>query len=261
MRPVDLTPAEERRGGQAPLRSGPLAYLVVAALLGALLGVTALVLAGNQISDREAELSRLRSEDRAAQAKAQRLASYTQFAALTEQRVATVSSLAESRFDWERVMRELSLVLPSDVWLVNLAASATSDATGGEGGEGGSGGSGLRAAAAGPALELSGCAAGHEAVAGFVTALKDIEGVTRVGIQSSQLAEEEAGGAAAAGSGEAAAGGGNEDCRTRDFITKFEIVAAFDAAPVAPTAGGEAPVAPVEPEATPTATSEETGEG
>ncbi|HEV2791013.1 MAG TPA: PilN domain-containing protein [Solirubrobacterales bacterium] len=258
MRPVDLTPAGERRGGQAPLRSGPLAYLVVAALVGALVGVTALVLAGNQVSDRKAELSQLRREDQAAQAKAQRLASYTQFASLTEQRVATVTSLADSRFDWERVMRELSLVLPEDVWLVDLNASAAADVSTG-GGEG-SAGSGLRSAAPGPALEMSGCAAGHEAVAEFVTALKDIEGVTRVGIQSSELAEESAAGAAAAGSGEAAASGGNEDCRTRSFITKFEIVAAFDAAPVPPSTSGEAPVAPAEPEATTTST-EETGEG
>ena len=40
----------------------------------------------------------------------------------------------------------------------------------------------MRAAIAGPALELSGCAKGQEAVAGFVTALKDIDGVTRVGV-------------------------------------------------------------------------------
>jgi Tfp pilus assembly protein PilN len=258
MRPVDLTPDGERRGGQAPLRSGPLAYLVVAALIGALLGVTALVLAGNQVSDGKAELSQLRREDRAAQEKAQRLASYTQFAGLAEQRVATVSSLADSRFDWERVMRELSLVLPSDVWLVDLNASAAVGISTGD--SEGSAGSGLRSAAAGPAIEMNGCAAGHDAVAGFVTALKDIEGVTRVGVQSSELAEESAAGVAAAGSGEAAAAGGNEDCRTRSFITKFEIVATFDAAPVPPSTGGEAPVAPAAPEAT-TAATEETSEG
>ena len=31
---------------------------------------------------------------------------------MSEQRVATVTSLADSRFDWERVMRELALILP-----------------------------------------------------------------------------------------------------------------------------------------------------
>ena len=59
MRPVNLIPAEERRGERAPLRSGPLAYIVVGALVAALLGVTALVLTGNQIADRKAEVAQL----------------------------------------------------------------------------------------------------------------------------------------------------------------------------------------------------------
>ena len=31
-----------------------------------------------------------------------------------------MTSLADSRFDWERVMRELALILPGDVWLTSL---------------------------------------------------------------------------------------------------------------------------------------------
>jgi Tfp pilus assembly protein PilN len=239
MRPVNLIPPEERRGEQAPLRTGPLAYILVGALVAVLAAVTALVLTGNQISEREGELAQVEREDAAAGAKAQRLAAYTSFRSLSEQRVATVQSLADSRFDWERVMRELALVLPDDVWLVSLAASASA-AAGVEGG-GGSGGS-LRGAVAGPALELSGCAAGQEAVAGFVTALKDIEGVTRVGVQSSELGEEEGAGAAVDGP---ATSSGGEDCQTREFIAKFELVVAFDAAPIPASAVGEAEVSPV----------------
>lgn len=260
MRPVNLIPTEERRGEHAPLRSGPLAYVVLGGLIAVLAGVTALVLTGNQIADRESEIARLEREDAAAQARVERLAAYTQFRTLSEERVATVASLADSRFDWERVMRELSLILPGDVWLVGLTATATPSVSvgggeggGGSGGEGGSA-SGLRGAAPGPALELSGCADGQEGVAGFVTALKDIEGVTRVGVQSSELAEQESG----AAGGEA----GGEDCRTRDFIAKFEIVVAFDAAPV-PAVGSSAEAAPVTPpaEAETTETSSETPEG
>ena len=253
MRPVNLIPPEDRRGESAPLRSGPLAYIAVGALLALLAGVTALVLTGNQIAEKKDEVVQLQREDAAEMARAQRLSPYSQFASLHEQRVATVTSLAESRFDWERVMRELSLVLPSDVWLVSLSASATS-ATSVEGGS--EGGGGLRGAAPGPALELSGCASGQEAVAGFVTALKDIDGVTRVGIESSELSEEESGGSATAESGDE---GGGEDCRTRDFITKFQMVVAFDAAPV-PAASATEPVEPpVEGEAT--AASSEAPEG
>jgi len=241
MRPVNLIPTEERRGEHAPMRTGPVPYLLVGALVAALVGVTALVLTSNRIADRESEVVRLEREDAAATARAERLAPYTQFRNLQEQRVATVASLADSRFDWERVMRELSLILPQNVWLVGLDATASPEASTGESSDGGGGSdSGLRSAAFGPALEIEGCASGQEAVAGFVTALKDIDGVTRVGVQSSELSADAEGAGASGGSGD-------NDCRTRDFIAMFEVVVAFDAAPVAPSASAEAAaVAPVE---------------
>jgi Tfp pilus assembly protein PilN len=244
MRPINLIPPEERRGEQAPLRSGPLAYVLVGALVLLLLGVVGLVTTGNQISEREEEVATLKREDAAEAAKAQRLAAYTQFRTLSEQRVQTVQSLADSRFDWERVMRELALVLPADAWLTELTANA------GGGSEGGEGGGSL--GALGPTLELSGCTTGQEATAGFVTALKDIDGVTRVGVQSSELPEQSEAGGGGGGGGEA--GGG--ECQTRNFIAKFEIVVAFDAAPV-PAAEGEAEAAPeAAPEAAQVAQSE-----
>lgn len=239
MRPINLIPADQRRGTNAPMRTGPMPYLVVGTLALALVGVALLVLAGNQVTEREAEVAQLEREDAAAKARAEELSAFTQFRSLQEQRAQTISSLADSRFDWERVMRELALILPDDAWLVTLNATASPNS--GAGGEGSSGGASLRGSIPGPALELQGCASGQEAVAGFVTALKDIDGVTRVGVESSELGEEESG-VAAAGGGEAAAGGGNEDCQTRDFIAQFSIVVAFDAAPVPPSTT-EAPVA------------------
>jgi Tfp pilus assembly protein PilN len=258
MRPVNLIPTDERRGENAPMRTGPVAYVVVGALVAVLAGVTALVLTSNQIADREAEVAQLEREDAAAAARAQRLAAFTQFQSLQAQRVATVTSLADSRFDWERVMRELSLVLPSNVWLVSLNATASPGATAEGSSSSGSSGSssgasGLRAAAPGPALEISGCAAGQEAVAGFVTALKDIDGVTRVGVQSSQLSDKSAG---ASTGGDAGSSG--DDCRTRDFIAKFEIVAAFDAAPV-PVTSDAAAVTATAPVTSSTETTTSTG--
>ncbi|MET0305147.1 MAG: PilN domain-containing protein [Solirubrobacterales bacterium] len=243
MRPINLIPPEERRGENAPLRTGPLAYVVLGALVLLLVGVIALVLAGNQISERETEVAKLEREDTKAAAKAQRLAAYTQFQQMSEQRVATVSDLADSRFDWERVMRELSLVLPTDVWLTGLVATASPDVSV-EGGGGDSAGASLRAQVPGPALELNGCAAGQDAVAGFVTALKDVDGVTRVGVQSSELGEEEEEVAQSTEVGSDTAESG-EECQTRAFIAKFAVVVAFDAAPVAASAE-EAEAAPAE---------------
>lgn len=254
MRPVNLIPIEDRRGDSAPLRTGPVAYIVLGALVLALAGVTMLVLTNNKVSDRKSELTQVQREDEAEKAKAESLASYTTFSALHEQRLQTISSLADSRFDWERVMRELSLILPHDVWLTTLEASASAEV------EGGNGSGALKGSIAGPSLSITGCAAGQEAVAGFVTALKDIDGVTRVGVESSELSGEEEGAGSAS---EAESGGSSSDCRTRSFIAQFSLVVAFDAAPVS-SETGEAGLesAPEKAEATSSeTTSSEASEG
>jgi Tfp pilus assembly protein PilN len=229
MRPVNLLPEEMRRGAQAPMRTGPVPYILVGALVAVLAGVALLVITGNQVSERKDEVVQLEHEDAAAKEQAQRLTAYVQFQELHQQRMTTITSLADSRFDWERVMRELALVLPHNVWLTELAASASSES------ESGGGGGSLRSSIVGPALEIDGCGAGQESVAGFVAALKDIDGVTRVGVESSELSAQEEGSAASGGS-ETESG---SECRTRSFITEFSIVVAFDAAPVPVTAEGE----------------------
>jgi Tfp pilus assembly protein PilN len=252
VRPVNLIPVDQRRGESAQMRSGPLPYILLGALVLILAGVTAVVLTSNQIADSKAEIVSLKREDAAAQARAERLAAYTQFRTLSEQRVATVASLADSRFDWERVMREMSLILPTDVWLVNLTATASPSVNV----DGGSSGGNLRASVPGPAIALTGCARGQDAVAGFVTALKDIDGVTRVGVESSELADKKGG---AGGSGGEGGGGGGDDCRTRDFIAQFDLVVAFDAAPLPITGGSEVEAAPA-PAETAETTSDEASE-
>jgi Tfp pilus assembly protein PilN len=242
MRPVNLIPSEERLGQRKPMRSGPLAYVVVGALVAVLLGVTVLVVTGNQISDSKAEVVQLESEKATVEARARTLDAYTQFHSVREQRLATIASLADSRFDWERVMRELALILPDNVWLTNLTGTA-SPAVAPQGATGVS----LRASISGPALELVGCATSQDAVAGFVQALKDIDGVTRVGVQSSAL-----------GSGSAESSGTTSTCQTRASIAQFQMVAAFDAAPVASVAGSTEEAVPA-PEEAAAASSE--GEG
>jgi Tfp pilus assembly protein PilN len=238
MRPVNLIPVEERRGTRRPMRGGPLAYMVLGALLAALAGVTLLVVADNQISTRTAEVAELKTQTAAAEAQANRLAPYTQFHAVSSQRTQTVSNLADSRFDWEKVMRELALVLPDDVTLTNLTGSVRPGVSVGGGEE-----VSLRASVAGPALSMVGCASGQEAVARFVTVLKDIDGVTRVGLQSSQLPSGASGGESGGGSVSASGGcqGGKSDAR-------FQIVVAFDAAPVAAAATSVTEVAAAAPE-------------
>lgn len=231
MRPVNLLPPELRQGARVPMRTGPIPYVLVGALVAVLAGVALLVITSNQVSEKKSEVAQLKREDAVAVQEAKRLAAYTQFQTLHEERVTTITSLADSRFDWERVMRELALVLPHSVWLTELNASASSET------ESGGGGGELRDSIPGPALELEGCATGQEAVAGFVTALKDIDGATRVAVQSSELGGQEEG-SGSTGGGSGSEGGGSE-CQTHKWIAKFEIVVAFDAAPIPMTAHAE----------------------
>jgi len=238
MRPVNLLPSEMREGARAPMRTGPLPYILVGALVAVLVGVALLITTSNQISERKSEVAQLEREDSVATQEAKRLAAYTQFQALHEQRLTTIASLADSRFDWERVMRELALILPHDVWLTELNASASAEA---------SSSGNIRGAVVGPALELKGCASGQESVAGFVTALKDIDGVTRVGVESSELSDQEEGSGSSEGGSDSEGGGGS--CQTREWIAEFSIVVAFDAAPIPVTAKGEGE----EPESAPEA--------
>jgi Tfp pilus assembly protein PilN len=234
MRPVNLIPKEDRPGGRKPTRSGPLAYVVVGALVAALLGVTALVVTDNKISDLNREAVQVEGEVSAAEAKARSLAAYVQFHSVREQRVATVTSLADSRFDWERVMRELALILPPDVWLTNLTATATPAIS-----PAGGSSVALRALIPGPALSLMGCADSQDAVAGFVQSLKDIDGVTRVGVESSSVGGAE---------GAASDSGGGSGCGTGHFVAQFQMAVAFDAAPVAATSTEGAVVPESSPE-------------
>lgn len=230
MRPVDLTPEELRLGARPPMRTGPIPYIVVGALVAILVGVVLLATTSSQVSDAKSEVMTLKHENKVAEQQAQRLASYVQFQRLRETRSQTIASLANSRFDWERVMRELALVLPHNVWLTSLGASASPGSEEGEGAQ-------LRGQIAGPALVLRGCATGQDAVAGFITVLKDIDGVTRVGLEQSELSGEGEGGTSAGG-----------ECQTRNFISSFSLVVAFDAAPVPPSESG-ASVAAVPSEA------------
>lgn len=236
MRPVNLIPPEERPGERRPMRGGPLAYVIVGALAAAVIGVAALAITNNQISESKAEIASLEEEQAAVEAQAQALDAYTQFHTLREQRVATVTSLADSRFDWERVMRELALILPEDVWLTNLTGTAAA----GVSVEGATSVS-LRGSVPGTALELAGCARSQDAVAGFIQAIKEIDGVTRVGVPTSAIGE------SAGGSSSSSSASGT--CQTRDFIAQFQMVAGFDAAPVASTTAteGEAVPAPEAP--------------
>ena len=179
MRPVNLIPPDERGSDHGTMRTGAFSYVLIGALALALLGMIALAFTSKQVSDRKSEVAKLTAQEQQAEAKAQSLQAFANFRAVQQQRSTTITSLAQSRFDWQRVIDELARVIPSNVWLVQLAGTVNPQVSLTDAPE-----IQIRDDVAGPALELVGCAPNQDAVAGFVSALEEIDGVTRVGSSS-----------------------------------------------------------------------------
>jgi Tfp pilus assembly protein PilN len=225
MRPVNLIPPDERGTDRGTMRTGAFSYVLIGALALALLGMIALAFTSKQVSDRKSEVAKLTAQEQRAEAKSQSLQAFANFRAVQQQRSTTITSLAQSRFDWQRVINELARVIPSNVWLVQLAGTVSPQVSVSDSPE-----ISTRDEVAGPALELVGCATTQDAVAGFVSALEEIDGVTRVGLQQSAKVDDSGsvGGApVTSGSSEDT----NSECRTTTRIPKFEIVVAFDSVP------------------------------
>lgn len=247
MRPVNLIPPEDRRGSTAPTRTGSLVYVIVGGLALLLVAVCAVVLLGNQVSDKQAEAAQLEAQATETEARADSLSSYVTFQGMRDARVQTIDSLAKSRFDWERVIRELSVVIPKGIWLSNLTGTVSPEVEIDDGAA-----IGLRTSIPGPALELVGCARSQPDIARLIAAMNDIDGVTRVtaanGIKASTAdTSTESGQPAdvAADSGTVDVGG---SCPRS--APSFQLVAAFDAV-VVPAADGSAPTASVPATAAP----------
>jgi Tfp pilus assembly protein PilN len=129
VRAVNLLPGDEARGRQRP----PLPALV--ACCGTVL-VTAIVAvfflsASSKVGANQETLNSLTAELAATPPpKASAGASNGQLPQERTQRVAALSSALAERIAWDRVLRELAQVLPEDVWLASLAASAPVTAPG-----------------------------------------------------------------------------------------------------------------------------------
>jgi Tfp pilus assembly protein PilN len=246
MKAVNLLPGEQR-GSQktaavaavapAPKGSAYGAYVVLGALAFAVIAVALYVLAGNTIKDRKAELAKVTQQAQATQARAKSLQDYADFKQLAAQRITTVAGLANSRFDWERTLDDLSRAIPQDVHLTSLSGSTSTSV--------GSGGSALRGAISAPALSLAGCAPSQVSVARLMAQLRDIRGVTRVALAKSDKDSSSGSGTASAPSGSS----GGQLC-PKGSPPSFDVVVFFEhaalgagATPNLPAAGTAAATA------------------
>jgi Tfp pilus assembly protein PilN len=219
MRAVNLIPADQRSGQPVGAgRSQGAAYAVLVLIAGLAVMVYAYGGAKHQIASRRAQAASLAAEAQRAQAAAERLAPYTSFIALREQRTQAVKTLMDSRFDWAHVLHEFGRVLPTQTSIASLSGTIGASAVGSSGSSGSassssassgsaSSGSAGSSSAGGapvasstppgsvPTFTLSGCAASQTDVALALQRLRLIDGVKEVTLQSSAASASGGGGA------------------------------------------------------------------
>jgi hypothetical protein len=128
MKAVNLIPSDQRRARPTGERSGG-AYVVLGVLTVLLVMAVAYVTTANGVNDNTSKAKEAKQKADALEAQVSALDSYTDFASIKEQRLAGVVIAAKTRFDWERLMREVSHVMPSGSWLQTTQASVLGDPT------------------------------------------------------------------------------------------------------------------------------------
>lgn len=217
MRAVNLLPRDSAAGGGARTSAdaGRGAYMVIAVLAVLVAMTSAWALSKGQLAEQRTELGRLVAEAGSAEARSAASKPYTDFAVLRQARVDTVSGLLDGRFDWSRSLRDLGRAIPGEVSITSLVATASPEAKVAGGGSGQS----LRGAAAGPAIDLVGCARTTVQVADLLIALRAIDGVEQVSLASAEKSD--------------VSSQNETECRADDQMPQFSLTIAYEQAPAA----------------------------
>jgi Tfp pilus assembly protein PilN len=121
MRAVNLLPRDETKRQQP-------GTVVLTAVLGSVLVVALLaglfLMTSSGASDRQADVDALRAELAAIPPAPEAPVDSSGLETQTSERVILLGKALGSRIAWDRVLREISLVLPEDIWLESLTASA-----------------------------------------------------------------------------------------------------------------------------------------
>jgi Tfp pilus assembly protein PilN len=177
VRAVNLLPRDVPTKSFAATRGVVFGSVFGAAL--ATVGVVSMTMsAGGSVSEKRAELDGLRAQIAAIPTVPAK--DTTRDAALAADKGARVGALSAAlggRIAWDRVLRQVSLVLPEDVWLTTLAATAPTT---------GPPAAGATAPASG--FTLTGSTYSQNGVARFLSRLAVIPDLANVRLQSSQSA-------------------------------------------------------------------------
>jgi Tfp pilus assembly protein PilN len=185
VKPVNLIPQDQRR--RQPTDTGgkgaPIALGVLAALLAMVVGY---VLTSNSVTDRKDKAEAASAEATRIEAQAGQQSSYTGFAQIAQTRMQSVASVAATRFDWERFMRELAHIMPEGSWLQTADASVTGDPAAAAAGVTSTTTPGATANSQ-PSANLIGCTPGQDDVAGMMVRLEQLYRVEDVQLNDSTI--------------------------------------------------------------------------
>jgi Tfp pilus assembly protein PilN len=188
MRPVNLVPQDQRR--RTPSEgSGKGAHAVLGMLAVLLAMAVFYVLTANNVTERESQAEAARTEADQLEAQAADKGSFTDFAEIAQTRTASVAAVASTRFDWERLMRELSRVMPEGSWLTSASASVTG-ATDAASNPAAAGTPAAPTAAGAPSANLVGCTPKHSDVARMMVRLRQLHRVADVELKQSSRDDE-----------------------------------------------------------------------
>jgi hypothetical protein len=170
MRAVNLLPREEAKKSFAANRGVVFGGAGGAALATAVLA-SMLISSGGAVDSKRSELDSIRAQIAAMPpAPVRDTSRQDALAADKGARIGALSGALSGRVAWDRVLRQVSLVLPEDVWLTNLAAAAP--------------GADAQAGAAG--FTLTGATYSQNGVARFLSRLSVVPDLEDVRLQSSQ---------------------------------------------------------------------------
>lgn len=129
MRPANLLPADLRRASNRTFPPEAIAAVGAGVAVAALL-VGAYTVEHGAVTRREQRLAAVEAQIRAVPAPTKpAVAVSPELAADKDARTTAVNTALDQRTSWDAVLRELSLVLPSDVWLTTLSAQGATTPT------------------------------------------------------------------------------------------------------------------------------------
>jgi Tfp pilus assembly protein PilN len=123
MRAVNLLPREEPKRRNKRITAGVQLAIVAPFLVVSLLAAGYL-LASSKVNDNRATLKALQEALASIPPRVTAPPANAQLALQRDQRIAALGAALQSRIAWDRVLRQISSVLPEDVWLTTLTASS-----------------------------------------------------------------------------------------------------------------------------------------